>query len=55
MEKYGVDEKIVDIKKLGAEDQPDKERCPWCHRILVNPNKVGGILKCPEHGTEPFE
>lgn len=55
MEKYGVDEKI-DRTKLGTDDAViEKERCPWCQRVLVNPKKIGGILKCPMHGTEPFE
>jgi uncharacterized Zn finger protein (UPF0148 family) len=54
MEKYGVDEKI-DRTKLSTEDGVEEERCPWCKRVLVNPKKIGGILKCPMHGTEPFE
>jgi hypothetical protein len=54
MEKYGVDEK-ADRTKLGFDDGADEERCPWCQRVVVNTKKTGGILKCPVHGTEPFE
>jgi ribosomal protein L37AE/L43A len=54
MEKYGVDEK-KDHTKVGTEDDNEEERCPWCKRVVVNPKTTGGILKCPVHGTEPFE
>lgn len=48
MDKYGVDE---------SQTQADNEKqassgCPECGAEL---EKHGSVLKCPTHGTEPFE
>lgn len=51
MEKLGVEEKT----EKTAETAVVKQRCPWCHRIVEDTDVTGGVLKCPEHGTEPFE
>lgn len=63
MEKFGVEEKTkktVEVKKTAEANDKDKTRviptlCPWCKRIVEDINVTGGILICPEHGTEPFE
>ena len=48
MEKFGVDETIdqESLEKLAAFG------CPMCGAKL---EKLGSILRCPQHGTEPFE
>jgi uncharacterized Zn finger protein (UPF0148 family) len=48
MEKYGVDES-------GSRDENEKQAakgCPQCGQPL---EKHGSVMKCPVHGTEPFE
>ncbi len=48
------------MEKLGVVEGADQEQlekkaaqgCPVCGRTLV---KLGHVVKCPEHGTEPFE
>jgi len=48
------------MEKLGVVEGADQEQlekkaakgCPECGRPLV---KLGQLLKCPTHGTEPFE
>lgn len=57
MEKFGVEEKT---KKTAEANDKDKTivvptLCPWCKRAVEDINVTGGILVCPEHGTEPFE
>jgi len=51
MEKLGVEEKT----EKTAEKTTAKHRCPWCNQVVENTDETGGLLKCPEHGTEPFE
>jgi hypothetical protein len=51
MEKLGVEEKT----EKTAEKTTTKARCPWCNQVVENTDETGGLLKCPEHGTEPFE
>jgi len=48
MEKLGVVEG-VDQESL---EKQAAQGCPACGSTLV---KLGQILKCPVHGTEPFE
>lgn len=57
MEKLGVEEKVEKTAETAetAETVVVQQRCPWCHRIIEDLDTVGGLLKCPEHGTEPFE
>ncbi len=50
-EKYGVDE--VDGGAKTANHGVHRF-CPWCGRELERTDKVN-VLKCPEHGTKPFE
>lgn len=45
------------MKKLGVETQTPKTAskkttCPKCGRDV---QKSGAVVKCPTHGTEPFE
>jgi hypothetical protein len=51
MEKFGVEES----SEKTAETAVKPQRCPWCHQVVEDVNETGGILKCPTHGTEPFE
>ena len=48
MEKLGVDES-VDQETL---EKKASQGCPRCGKQL---EKHGSVLKCPTHGTEPFE
>jgi hypothetical protein len=48
MEKLGVDE-TVDQETL---EKKASQGCPECGKVL---EKHGSVLKCPVHGTEPFE
>jgi hypothetical protein len=54
MEKLGVEEK-TDKTAETTETAVVQQCCPWCNRVVENPDHTGGLLKCPEHGTEPFE
>lgn len=48
MEKIGVNEGVdqEQLEKLAAKG------CPVCGQPVT---KVGNLLRCPTHGTEPFE
>ena len=48
MEKLGV---VENIDQESMEKQAAKG-CPECGKTLV---KLGSLLSCPVHGTEPFE
>lgn len=48
MDKLGVDEG-VDQEKL---EKQAAAGCPMCGQQL---EKLGSVLSCPTHGTEPFE
>jgi hypothetical protein len=52
MEKLGV---VEEKTEKTAETAVVKQRCPWCNKVVEDPDTTGGLLKCPEHGTEPFE
>lgn len=54
MEKFGVEEKA---QKTAESDETAvaRQRCPWCKCLVEDISLTGGILICPEHGTEPFE
>jgi len=54
MEKLGVEEKTEKTANT-METAVARHTCPWCGRAVENPDETGGLLKCPEHGTEPFE
>lgn len=49
-----------EMEKLGVQENIDQERleklasagCPLCG---ATPRREGGVLVCPQHGTEPFE
>jgi hypothetical protein len=49
MEKLGVDEDPARV--VAAQDQ---QLCPWCGAALVSVDETN-VLKCPVHGTAPFE
>lgn len=49
MEKYGVSQpKAPPGEKMSSEGA----KCPWCGKPAAT---KGGVLHCPEHGTEPWE
>lgn len=48
MEKFGVDES-VDGQAL---EKAAAEGCPICGEKVI---KTGNVIRCPRHGTEPFE
>jgi hypothetical protein len=48
MEKLGVDESV----DQSALEKKAAQGCPQCGREL---EKLGSVVKCPVHGTEPFE
>lgn len=48
MQKYGVDEGV----DQGALEKQAADGCPRCGREV---NVAGGVLVCPNCGTEPFE
>ena len=50
MEKYGVAESDERIKQ--ASSGTAKPVCPKCGRKA---EEHGNVIKCPVHGTEPFE
>lgn len=50
MEKYGVDEDGSGTKTADAQ----RGHCPKCGAKLEPTDKVN-VLKCPTHGTLPFE
>jgi NADH pyrophosphatase NudC (nudix superfamily) len=50
-EKYGVEE--VDGGAKTASEGTDRF-CPWCGKKLERMDTTN-VLKCPEHGTAPFE
>jgi len=50
-EKYGVEE-VEGGAKTAQEGTP--RFCPWCGKKLERMDTTN-VLKCPEHGTEPFE
>lgn len=50
MDKYGVDEDGSGVKTADAQEG----RCPICGAKLEPSDKVN-VLKCPVHGTAPFE
>jgi len=55
MEKYGVDEVSSQTKKTKTAQKTDELKCPTCGKKLKNLNKTGGVLICPQCGSQPFE
>lgn len=49
MEKYSVDQGVGDQEAL---EKKAAQGCPICGAM---PQRHGSTLKCPTHGTEPFE
>lgn len=55
MEKYGVDEENNSVDETKTAQTADDLKCPTCGRKLKNVNKTGGVLICPQCGSQPFE
>lgn len=53
MDKYGVDTEDPPITKLGEKaGQLTAATCPHCGQRATG---EGGVLRCPTHGTAPWE
>jgi len=48
MEKFGVDESVNQV----AMEKAAAQGCPECGAKVI---KDGNVMRCPVHGTEPFE
>lgn len=52
MEKHGVE---LDPSKTKTAGEDEKRACPVCAEELEKDANGEYMLKCPVHGTEPFE
>ena len=53
--KYSVEETEDKTAEAALLRKPGAVQCPKCQKNVFPTERYGGLLVCPECGTEPFE